>query len=85
MDHVVEVGGAGTLARSMRAVRTGGTISLIGVLAEGSEVVPDTDSDALYPRAGHLRRIAKSDVRKHASSDGTSQMRPVIDRVFPVR
>ncbi|MCW2241901.1 zinc-dependent alcohol dehydrogenase family protein [Azospirillum canadense] len=31
-DHVVEVGGAGTLAQSVRAVRGGGTISLIGVL-----------------------------------------------------
>ena len=40
VDHVIEVGGAGTLARSMRAVRTGGTISLIGVLAKGAEVSP---------------------------------------------
>ncbi|HYG88360.1 MAG TPA: NAD(P)-dependent alcohol dehydrogenase [Azospirillum sp.] len=32
VDHVVEVGGAGTLAQSVRAVRGGGTISLIGVL-----------------------------------------------------
>jgi NADPH:quinone reductase-like Zn-dependent oxidoreductase len=31
-DHVVEVGGANTLAQSIRAVRGGGTISLIGVL-----------------------------------------------------
>src|SRR5688572_29915261 len=40
VDHVVEVGGAGTLPRSLRAVRTGGTISLIGVLTEGSDVNP---------------------------------------------
>lgn len=33
VDHVIEVGGAGTLARSMNAVRAGGRISLIGVLA----------------------------------------------------
>src|SRR5262249_46162466 len=33
VDHVVEVGGAGTLAQSLRAVRTGGHIALIGVLA----------------------------------------------------
>jgi NADPH:quinone reductase-like Zn-dependent oxidoreductase len=31
-DHVVEVGGANTLTQSIRAVRGGGTISLIGVL-----------------------------------------------------
>ena len=30
---IVEVGGAGTLAQSMRAVRVGGYIALIGVLS----------------------------------------------------
>ncbi len=33
VDHVIEVGGAGSLAQSLRAVRPGGTISMIGVLA----------------------------------------------------
>src|SRR3989442_1631020 len=32
VDHVVEVGGPGTLAQSIAAVRVGGHISLIGVL-----------------------------------------------------
>jgi NADPH:quinone reductase-like Zn-dependent oxidoreductase len=36
VDHVVDVGGAGTLERSIRAVRPSGTISLIGVLAGGA-------------------------------------------------
>jgi len=35
VDLVVEVGGGGTLAQSLRAVRLGGTISMIGVLAGG--------------------------------------------------
>jgi NADPH:quinone reductase-like Zn-dependent oxidoreductase len=33
VDHVVEVGGAGTLAQSLRAVRFGGSLSVIGVLS----------------------------------------------------
>lgn len=33
VDHVIEVGGAQTLAESLQAVRPGATISLIGVLA----------------------------------------------------
>jgi NADPH:quinone reductase-like Zn-dependent oxidoreductase len=33
VDHVVEVGGSGTLEQSIRAVRPSGVISLIGVLA----------------------------------------------------
>jgi NADPH:quinone reductase-like Zn-dependent oxidoreductase len=36
VDHVVEVGGAGTLERSIRAVRPSGIVSLIGVLAGGA-------------------------------------------------
>ncbi len=38
VDHVVEVGGAGTLPRSLKAVRLGGHIALIGVLAGTGEV-----------------------------------------------
>jgi NADPH:quinone reductase-like Zn-dependent oxidoreductase len=33
VDHVIEVGGAGTLKQSLRAVAVGGTISSIGVLS----------------------------------------------------
>ena len=40
MDHVVEVGGAGTLERSLKAVRLGGHIALIGVLAGMGTVNP---------------------------------------------
>jgi NADPH:quinone reductase-like Zn-dependent oxidoreductase len=36
VDHVVEVGGAGTLERSIRSVRPSGIVSLIGVLAGGA-------------------------------------------------
>jgi NADPH:quinone reductase-like Zn-dependent oxidoreductase len=32
-DLIIEIGGAGTLAQSIRAVRVGGTIAMIGVLA----------------------------------------------------
>lgn len=32
VDHVVEVGGVGTLAQSLNAVRSGGRVSMIGVL-----------------------------------------------------
>lgn len=41
VDRVVEVGGPGTLQRSINAVRVGGAISLIGVLTgAGGEIVP---------------------------------------------
>jgi NADPH:quinone reductase-like Zn-dependent oxidoreductase len=43
VDHVVEVGGAGTFAQSLRAVRMAGTVSVIGVLSGveiGVSIVP---------------------------------------------
>ncbi len=40
VDHVIELGGAGTFAKSIRSVRRGGVISLIGVLAGGGEINP---------------------------------------------
>jgi NADPH:quinone reductase-like Zn-dependent oxidoreductase len=40
VDHVVEVGGAGTLKQSLRAVRVGGRISLIGALSGKGELNP---------------------------------------------
>ena len=40
VDLVIEVGGAGTLTRSLKVIRTGGTIAQIGVLAGAVESVP---------------------------------------------
>jgi len=40
VDLVVEVGGQGTLARSLRAIRPGGTVAQIGVLAASAEPLP---------------------------------------------
>jgi NADPH:quinone reductase-like Zn-dependent oxidoreductase len=37
VDLIVEVGGLGTLGRSLKAIKTGGTIAQVGVLAEGTE------------------------------------------------
>ena len=40
VDLVVEVGGMGTLTRSLRAIRMGGTVAQIGVLAAGTDPIP---------------------------------------------
>ncbi len=39
VDLIVEVGGLGTLGRSLKAIRTGGTIAQIGVLAESTDAL----------------------------------------------
>jgi NADPH:quinone reductase-like Zn-dependent oxidoreductase len=82
VDHVVEVGGHGTFDQSVRAVRLGGTISLIGVLAG--------------PAAVNLTPVLMRNIRVQGVLVGSREMfgrmnaaiahhalRPVVDRVFP--
>lgn len=81
VDHIVEVGGAGTLPLSIRAVRRSGHIALIGVLAGAGTVDP--------------RQILMRGLRVHGILVGSREMfeemnraislcslRPVVDRVF---
>ncbi|WNG16284.1 NAD(P)-dependent alcohol dehydrogenase [Cystobacter fuscus] len=83
VDHVVEVGGAGTLERSLRAVRTGGTVSVIGVLSGGAGAVPVT------PILMNNLRVQGIFVGHRQSFEALSRaftlhgIRPVVDRVFP--
>jgi NADPH:quinone reductase-like Zn-dependent oxidoreductase len=81
VDHVIEVGGAGTLPRSMRAVRTGGTISLIGVLAQGAEVNP-TPILMRHLRVNGIFVGSRAMFENMLRAMTVRQMRPVIDRVF---
>jgi NADPH:quinone reductase-like Zn-dependent oxidoreductase len=81
VDHVVEVGGAGTLGKSLRAVRMGGRIYLIGVLAGGGEVNP-------LPTLMKNVRIQGIFVGSREMFEAMNRaialnkMRPVVDRVF---
>ncbi len=82
VDHVVEVGGAGTLAESLRAVKTGGTISLIGVLAGTGQCNPLP----LLMKHVRLQGIYVGSREMFESMNRATalhQVRPVIDRVFP--
>lgn len=82
VDVVVEVGGAGTLDRSLRAVRTGGHVALIGVLAGPGSFNPV----AVLMKAVRLQgvfvgsRLMFEDMNRLIAGEG---LRPVVDRVFP--
>jgi NADPH:quinone reductase-like Zn-dependent oxidoreductase len=82
VDHVVEVGGAGTLPKSLKAVRTGGVISLIGILTGGAGTFNPLP---LLMKAVMLRGIfVGSGAMFEAMNRAISQHRlePVVDRVF---
>lgn len=84
VDHVIEVGGPGTLEKSLACVAPGGQIALIGVLTGFG-----APAGSLFPL---VSKNARMDGIYVGSRDDFQQMnqflvdhhlRPVIDRVFP--
>lgn len=81
VDHVVEVGGLGTLAQSIKAVGFGGEIALIGVLT----MQGDTNPMALMLKGASIRGIfvgsaaMATELNSFVDERG---VKPVVDRVF---
>jgi NADPH:quinone reductase-like Zn-dependent oxidoreductase len=81
LDHVVEVGGLGTLAQSIQAVGFGGEIALIGVLSMKGEANPMP----LMTKGARLRGIFVGPAAMARALNAfvdAHGIRPVIDRVF---
>ena len=83
VDHVVEVGGVGTLNKSLRVAKMGGRVSLIGVLTGGSAEVgifpvlmKNLRVQGIYVGSVGMFELMNRAIALHA-------MKPVIDRVFP--
>lgn len=81
-DHIVEVGGAGTFARSVRAVKVGGQISVIGVLSGAS-----TDVNLLPILMQNIRVQgvivgSKETFESMNAAISFHKLKPVVDRVF---
>ncbi len=80
VDQVVEVGGAGTLPRSIASTRIGGHVALIGVLT-GGEINPTP----VMRRSLMLRGIYVGSRQMFEAMNrtlGLHRIKPVIDRVY---
>lgn len=81
-DHVIEIGGAGTLPKSINAVKTGGIISLIGILTGAGSVDP---MPLLFKQA----RVQGILVGSREMFDdmnrafAVNKVHPIVDKVFP--
>ncbi len=83
VDHVVEVGGAGTFEKALKAVRIGGSLSVIGVLSGAKTEVALT---WILMKSVHLRGIfvgSRALFEEMSRAVGEHQLRPVVDKVFP--
>lgn len=81
VDHVIEVGGTGTLPRSVKAVRVGGHIALIGAL----DMVGEFNPIPIFMKGIRVQGIfvgSREMFEKMNAFIGQHQLRPVIDSTF---
>jgi NADPH:quinone reductase-like Zn-dependent oxidoreductase len=82
VDRVIEVGGAGTLNKSLRAVRYGGHISLIGVL---SGLSADVSTASILHKGIRLQGIYVGSREMFEAMNraiALHRLKPIVDRVF---
>lgn len=83
IDHVVEVGGAGTLAQSIAAVGFNGEIALIGVLTREG----DTSPHGLMFKGATIRGIfvgSRGMAERLNAFVAAHDIHPVVDRTYPI-
>jgi NADPH:quinone reductase-like Zn-dependent oxidoreductase len=81
VDHVVEVGGQGTLAQSMQAIGFNGEIAIIGVLSREGNVTPRD----MMNKAGRMRGIfvgSAAMARSLNTAIDANGIKPVVDKIF---
>jgi NADPH:quinone reductase-like Zn-dependent oxidoreductase len=83
VDLIVEVGGAGTLAQSVRAVRFGGQISLIGVLAGRKSELDVAPILMKHVRVQGILVGHRKGFEAMSRAIALHGLRPVVDRTFP--
>ena len=82
VDHVLEIGGPGTLPQSIDALRTGGHIALIGVLTGMAGEIPTVDLMVKQARLQGLIVGSRQDQIDFVGAVEATALRPVIDKRF---
>ncbi len=87
VDHVVEVGGQGTITKSLSAVRPAGHVHVIGVLSgTGPDAGPGIDVRSVLSKSVHINGIyvgSRAMFERMNAAIAANNLKPVIDRIFP--
>ncbi|ABG50009.1 Alcohol dehydrogenase, zinc-binding [Trichodesmium erythraeum IMS101] len=83
VDYVVEVGGAKTLSQSLKAVKIGGQISLIGILAGAQAEFNILPALMKEVRIHGIFVGSRQMFEAMNRAIDLSQLHPVCDRIFP--
>ncbi|MCE9598218.1 MAG: NAD(P)-dependent alcohol dehydrogenase [Spirochaetia bacterium] len=81
-DHIIEVGGAGTLEESLKAVKFFGHISLIGILAGNAK---DLNLLPILMQNVRMQGVlvgSRNALEQSARAIDAHKMKPIIDRTF---
>jgi NADPH:quinone reductase-like Zn-dependent oxidoreductase len=81
-DHIIEVGGAETLGRSVKAAAVGANIAIVGYLSGKNFELPVLTVIAKMLRIQGLRVGSKETFLDLLRALSVHQLRPVIDKVF---
>ena len=84
VDHVVEVGGPGTLPQSIDAVKIGGHISLIGILTGREGDIPTAKLMAKQAKLQGLIVGSRRHQIEMIDAIEATNLKPIIDREFPL-
>jgi NADPH:quinone reductase-like Zn-dependent oxidoreductase len=88
VDHVVEVGGQGTITKSLSAVRPAGHVHIIGVLSgTGPDVGAGIDVRSVLTKSVHINGIyvgSRAMFQRMNAAITANNLKPIIDRVFPL-
>jgi NADPH:quinone reductase-like Zn-dependent oxidoreductase len=84
VDHVVEIGGAGTLTQSIAACKLRGNVALIGVLAGYAGVVPTVAIMAGNVKVNGLTVGSREQQIAMVRAIEANGIKPIIDRSFPL-
>src|SRR6266481_3205130 len=84
VDHVVEIGGPGTLGQSIAATRPGGFIGLIGILTGMQGSVPTAMLIGKQIRLIGLTVGSRLQQQEMIRAIDATHIKPVIDRHFPL-
>lgn len=82
VDHVIEVGGANTLAESLRSVRLGGHISLIGVLSGYAQELSIPEMFRTNARIQGVTVGNRDHFEDMCRAMAVNRIHPVVDRGF---
>nr|VWP01680.1 Glutamyl-tRNA synthetase (EC [Ganoderma boninense] len=83
VDHILEVGGPGTLAKSAKAMAFGGNLALIGIVAGAGDV--SSVPTFVHGKGGNMRGILIGSRTQFEDMNRLIEavsLKPVVDKVF---